>query len=117
MFDPELVSSVLVPIDGSPLSLRALPIATTVAERCEADLCLFRAVRSADEVPACDADLAALRVRAGGRPARHVVMTTQAKPGQALGEGRPRMPPEGGGGATAVSRGRNVAGSPGVQTP
>src|SRR4051794_38719075 len=55
---PESVSAVLVPVDGSHLSMRAIPIASCLAQRLHADLHLLRAVRTVDEIAQRDAELA-----------------------------------------------------------
>src|SRR5712671_2097941 len=48
MILPEQVDAVVVPLDGSPLSLRALPVGVALAQRFGADIHLFSAVSTVD---------------------------------------------------------------------
>jgi nucleotide-binding universal stress UspA family protein len=71
---PDLLSAVLVPVDGSELSHRALPTATILAERCHAGIVVMTAVPSADEVAEGDDELADVRLPVGAAPNRRMVV-------------------------------------------
>ena len=66
------VETVLVPLDGSEPSRRALPFAVLLAARLGATVHLLSAVADEDEVAAREAELAAVQVRSG--PVRRTVV-------------------------------------------
>jgi nucleotide-binding universal stress UspA family protein len=59
---PETIEAVLVPLDRSSFSTRAVGVAAQLAGRLDADVHLFAAVETVDEVPERDAELAAITI-------------------------------------------------------
>jgi nucleotide-binding universal stress UspA family protein len=57
---PEAVDVVMVPLDGSGFSARAVPVAARLAGKLDAGMVLFSAVPAEDDVPAREAELAAV---------------------------------------------------------
>ena len=69
------VDTILVPLDGSRLAKRALPVAAEFARRLGADLHLLTAVETEDDRIRAAAQLAAVRTRSLGTVQRSVVVS------------------------------------------
>ena len=72
MMLPDSIETVLVPLDGSEFSSKALPFAVLLAARLGATVHLLSAVADEDGVAAREAELAAVQVR--GCPVRRTVV-------------------------------------------
>jgi nucleotide-binding universal stress UspA family protein len=72
---PERVEVVLVPLDGSGFSLRAVPVAARLAGKLEAGIVLFSAVPTEDDVAARRAELDAVLPPCLGPVRRSVVVS------------------------------------------
>jgi nucleotide-binding universal stress UspA family protein len=79
MMLPDSVETVLVPLDGSEFSRRALPYAALLAARLGATVHLLSAVADEDEVTVREAELAAVEVR--GCPVQRTVVVDRDPPG------------------------------------
>jgi nucleotide-binding universal stress UspA family protein len=102
---PLELTTILVPLDGSEFSARALPVAGRLARRLGADVHLLSAVASEDEVPERKAELAAIEVPG---PELHCSVVVSRDPAGAIHEALRRIP-----GAVACmashGRGRSAA--------
>jgi len=107
MNPPASVSAVVVPVDGSSLSCRAIPVGIALARRLEATLHLFSAVPTADDVDERDAALADLLAGIGDLPSTRTVVVDPDVPG-AIHEELRRLKPALGCMATR-GRGRSAA--------
>ena len=81
MNPPASVSAVVVPVDGSSLSCRAIPVGVSLARRLGASLHLFSAVPTADEVGERDAALAGLLAGIEDLPSARTVVVDLDVPG------------------------------------
>ncbi|HEV7861467.1 MAG TPA: universal stress protein [Acidimicrobiia bacterium] len=72
---PEDVEFVLVPLDGSDFSWRAVPVAARLAGKLDAGIVLFSAVGAVEDVPAREAELAAVVPPCLGPVHRSVVVS------------------------------------------
>jgi nucleotide-binding universal stress UspA family protein len=72
---PDDVDIVLVPLDGSSFSGRAVPVAARLAGKLDAGILLFSAVPTEDDVPARQAELAAVVPPCLGPVRRSVVVS------------------------------------------
>ena len=72
---PDDVDVVLVPLDGSSFSGRAVPVAARLAGQLDAGILLFSAVPTEDDVPARQAELAAVVPPCLGPVRRSVVVS------------------------------------------
>lgn len=72
---PDHVEVILVPLDGSSFSERAVPVAARLAGKLDAELLLFSAVPDADDVAARQRELAAVAPPGPGPVRRSVVVS------------------------------------------
>jgi nucleotide-binding universal stress UspA family protein len=80
---PEQVDVLLVPLDGSGFSQAAVPVAARLAARLDAEIHLFSAVRTAEEVEARDRELAGVVIPGH---AVHRTVVVDADPAGAIHE-------------------------------
>jgi nucleotide-binding universal stress UspA family protein len=80
---PEQVDVMLVPLDGSGFSQAAVPVAARLAARLDAEIHLFSAVRTAEEVEARDRELAGVVIPGH---AVHRTVVVDADPAGAIHE-------------------------------